>query len=255
MIAWLSLEALRIWTRARPRPTLVGPIGHAAFPPRRSAATTAPAYRACGGSWRVGEARGYEPGPPRPASCSPPSAAGSSRSKTVSPQAQRAREGLIAGGDLAYAGYTYQLSVPYLSTARQRWTTSSPRSRRRWPSCAGPATSRPASGWTAYRWLTGVLRGETRLRGGRGGSVDRYADDPPAPFYAHLSRAIAAADLRRSGRPDAAQRRGDAAAAGRRRLLSRPRVARLLRGAGPRRPRPAPRRGDERASCWPSWTS
>ena len=65
-------------------------------------------YRAVRRILALGEARGYEPehlAGALPVRC--PDAAGSSRSKTVSRQAQRAREGLIAGGDLANAGYTY----------------------------------------------------------------------------------------------------------------------------------------------------
>ncbi len=44
-----------------------------------------------------------------------------------------------------------------------------------------------------YRWLAGVLRGESSAAAGEAVPIDRYADNPLALLYAHITRAIAAA--------------------------------------------------------------
>ena len=45
----------------------------------------------------------------------------------------------------------------------------------------------------SYRWLAGVLRGESSAAAGEAVPADRYADNPLALLHAHLTRAIAAA--------------------------------------------------------------
>ena len=111
----------------------------------------------------------------------------------MSRQAQRAREGLIAGGDLANAGYTYHATVYCLLDCA--------------PSLdgyvaeveAGLAFVRRTGNeqigqWLdSYRWLAGVLRGESSAAAGEAVPADRYADNPLALLHAHLTRAIAAA--------------------------------------------------------------
>ena len=45
----------------------------------------------------------------------------------------------------------------------------------------------------SYRWLADVLRGESTAAAGEAVSAGKYAGDPPAQFFAHLSNALAAA--------------------------------------------------------------
>ena len=45
----------------------------------------------------------------------------------------------------------------------------------------------------SYRWLAGVLRGESSAAAGEAVPADRYADNPLALFLAHITRAVAAA--------------------------------------------------------------
>ena len=45
----------------------------------------------------------------------------------------------------------------------------------------------------SYRWLAGVLRGESSAAAGEAVPIDRYTDNPLALFLAHFTRAIAAA--------------------------------------------------------------
>ena len=85
MLAWLSLEALRIWIEHGPARTLVGPASIAAFAAVALRGDYAAGYRAMRRILALGEARGYEPehlAGALPVRCSWP--AGSSRSKTVS---------------------------------------------------------------------------------------------------------------------------------------------------------------------------
>ena len=111
----------------------------------------------------------------------------------MSRQAQRAREGLIAGGDLANAGYTYYATVSGLldcAPSLDRYVAEAE---------AGLAfvrrTGNEQTGQLldCYRWLAGVLRGESSAAAGEAVPADRYAGNPLALFHAHLTRAVAAA--------------------------------------------------------------
>ena len=149
MFAWLSLEALRIWIEHGPGHTLVGPAANAAFHAVAQRGDYAAGYRAVRRILALGEARGYEP------DTSHARLVVSLLDSWFEPiengvqESLRAREGLIAGGDLANAGYTYHQTVVGCWTARRRWTPASPRWTRAWLSRGGPATSRPRSGSTA----------------------------------------------------------------------------------------------------------
>ena len=107
-LAWLSLEALRIWLEHGPGPALVGPVSlHRHSSRWRCAATTPPGTGPYGGSWRLGEARGYEPGTSQARFLYAALACWSEPLENGVEAARRAREGLLAGGDLAYAIRTY----------------------------------------------------------------------------------------------------------------------------------------------------
>ena len=104
-----------------------------------------------------------------------------------------------------------------------------------------------------YRWLAGVLLGESTAAAGEAVSADKYAGNPVAQFHAHLSHANAAAIF------------GDLAGLERHTAAAMPlvplfpglyvtAVARLLRGlalAGQARAADARRSA---AACWPNWT-
>ena len=151
-------------------------------------------YRALRRILALGEARGYEPDTSQARFLFALLSCWFEPIENGVRAARRAREGLIAGGDLANAGYTYYADrVLTCWTARRRWTASSPRWRRGWPSCAVPATSRPASGSTATGGWLGVLRGDSSAAAGEAVHADRYADNPLALLHAHVTRALAAA--------------------------------------------------------------
>jgi signal transduction histidine kinase len=189
LIAWLGLEALRIWTEHGPSSALVGPISHAAYHAGLQTGDVALGYRALRRILELGEARGYEPGTSQARHMYAAVSCWFEPIEHGVRAAQRAREGLIAGADLAYAGYTYQLAVPYLADCApslERFAAEVD---------AGMAFLRRTGDeqtgqWLdGYEWLARLLRGETidAL------PVDRYADNPLPLLYAHLNRALAAA--------------------------------------------------------------
>ena len=110
MHAWLSLEALRIWLEHGPGRTLLGPAGHAAFAAVALRGDHAAGYRALRRILALGEARGYEPETSQARFRFAASGWWFEPIENAVHAAQRAREGLIAGGDLAYAGYAHYLT-------------------------------------------------------------------------------------------------------------------------------------------------
>ena len=224
MFAWLSLEALRIWLEHGPGPTLRRPGQHRRLPRRgASAATTPPGTGRCGGSWRWARPAATSPAPRRRATCSPASVCWFEPIENGVHAAQRAREGLIAGGDLANAGYTYYADGAVPAGLR----ADAGRLRRRGGGGAGlRAADRQRADRPVARQLPVAGRGAARRNAPaqqtRRGPADRYADNP----LALLLRAPHPGDrrrrLRRSGRPGPAHRGGDAAAAGRPRASTRP---------------------------------
>jgi hypothetical protein len=67
----------------------------------------------------LGEARGYEPGTSQACYLLAALTWWSEPIEHAGHVLQRAREGLIAGGDLTYAGYTYSIGLPYLVDSAQ----------------------------------------------------------------------------------------------------------------------------------------
>ncbi|GAA0708977.1 GAF domain-containing protein [Dactylosporangium roseum] len=185
--SWLSMEALRIWVELGPAPTLLGPAS--------AACNTAVVRGNFSAAYRVGRrlvaqgaARGYEPA----TSHARYLLAGNSH--WVEPtengvrSCQRARQGLIAGGDLANAGYSYYYTVsrmvdcaPTLDALVAEVDAGLAFVRR----TGNEQTGRVLD---SYRWLVGVLRGESSdVAGGV------YPIDMPMPLPAHVTRGIAAA--------------------------------------------------------------
>jgi signal transduction histidine kinase len=193
LIAWLALTGLRIWIEHGPSPTLVGPAGHAAYHAGPQRGEYAAAYRGLRRIVALGEARGYEPGTSQARYMAAAMTGWFEPIENGVHAAQRAREGLIAGEDLAYVGYTYMLSVPYSMDCA--------------PSLAGLVAETEAGlaflrrtgneqtgRWLdSYQWLARVLRRESSTAASEAVPLSRYAEDPLALIYAHLCHAIAAA--------------------------------------------------------------
>ena len=194
LYAWLGLEALRIWLDHGPSNALVGPASQAAFAAVGLRDDYVAAYRAGKRILALGEAHRYEPDTSRARFLFACQCCWFEPIENGVSAVQRAREGLIAGGDLAYAGYTYYRAVFYLLDCAATLD-----------SCAAEAEAglgfvrRTGSEQTGqllqpHRWLAGVLRGESSAAAGEAiPPDDRYAHNPLALLYAHLNGARAAA--------------------------------------------------------------
>jgi signal transduction histidine kinase len=192
MHGWLGLEALRILIQHGPARALVGPAGHAPHFALVLRGDYSAGHRGRRRILALGEARGYEPGTSQTRFRFALLSCWAEPIENGVHEAQRAREGLIAGGDLAYAGYSHYVTVaglldcaPSLDACVAEVTAALAFARR----TGSEQTSQLIDG---YRWLAGVLRGESPAAAGEV-TPDRYVDNPLALLHAHLTRAIAAA--------------------------------------------------------------
>ena len=191
-VAWLGLEALRICLEHGLAPALVVPAAFTAFGAVVLRGDYAAGYRATRRILALGEARGYEPGTSQARSLFALLSCWAEPIENSVHAAQRAREGLIAGGDLANAGYAYYASVAGMLDCAplDRYLTEAEAAVgfvRRTGSEHAEQVLDP------YRWLAGVLLGESTAAAGEAVSADKYAGNPLAQFLAHLSHATAAA--------------------------------------------------------------
>jgi signal transduction histidine kinase len=208
MITWLAMEAVRIWIEHGPSRILIGSVAHAAYQAGPHGGDFPAAYRSLRRTVALGEARGYEPGTSQARYMAATITGWFEPIENGVHTAHRAREGLISGGELAYVGYTYLLSVPYSMDCA--------------PSLASflmeieggiaflRRTGNEQSGrWMdSYRWLVRVLDRESGPAAADAVPLDRYANDPTALIYANICRAIIAAIF---GDPAGLSRHSDAA--------------------------------------------
>jgi signal transduction histidine kinase len=195
--AWLSLESLRIWRDDGPGPTLVGPASTAAFATVIQRGDYAAAYRAVRRILAFGEARGYEPDTSHARFLFSVLCSWFEPVEHCVNAGQQAREGLIAGGDLANAGYAWQSIVAGLLDcvpSLDNFVTEVD---------AGLAFARRIGAeqtsqcFDSYRYLGSLLRGEHGVAGTDAGTeeipIDRYVGNPQGLFFAHITRAVGAA--------------------------------------------------------------
>ena len=150
-------------------------------------------YRAAQRILALSEARGYEPGTSQARGMFAVLSCWAEPIENSVDTGQRAREGLIAGGDLANAGYTYYASLPGMldcAPSLDRYLAEA--------EAAAAFLRRTGSEecdevLDTYRWLADVLLGESTAATGEAVSADKYAGNPVAQFHAHLSHATAAA--------------------------------------------------------------
>jgi signal transduction histidine kinase len=191
--AWLCLEALRIWIEHGPSRTRVGPAGTAAFAPVALRGDYAAGYRAARRIVALSEPRGWEPGASQARFLFSVLCCWCEPVENGVREGQRAREGLIAGGDLAYAGHACKSIAACLTDCAPSLDVCLAEAE------AGLAFARRTGNQEAgqvvdsYRWLAGVLRGESPATAGEAADTDRYAGNPTALAHAHITRATAAA--------------------------------------------------------------
>ena len=191
-VTWLGVEALRICLEHGPVPTLIGPAATTAFSAVVLRGDYAAGYRAARRILALGEARGYEPGTSQARGQFAVLSCWAEPIENSVHAAQRASEGLIAGGDPANAGYAYYASLPGMLDC-------APLDRYLAEAEAAVAFTRRTGNehlgqlLDPYRWLADVLLGESTAAAGEAVPADKYAGNPPAQFHAHLSHATAAA--------------------------------------------------------------
>ena len=191
--AWLVLETLRIWLEHGPGPALLGPARYAAFGAMVLRGDYAAGYRVVRRLLAVGEARGYEPGTSQARYLFAVLACWFEPIENAARAGQQAREGLIAGGDLANAGYAYHATVyclldcgPTLDGFAAEVEGGLAFTRRTGHEQAGQ--------WLdSYQRLAGVLRGEGSAAAGAADPASRHGGDPVALLDMHVTGAIAAA--------------------------------------------------------------
>jgi signal transduction histidine kinase len=191
LIAWLGLQALEIWTRHGPSPALVGPISHAAYYAGLQTGDLTLAYRGLRRIVELGETHGFEPATSQARHMFAAVSCWFEPIERGVEAAHRARQGLIAGADPAYAGYTYQLAVPYLADCAPTLEDLAAEVRDGVEFLRQTGDEQTAQWLDGYAWLARRLRGETTDEL----AVDRYADNPLPLLYGHLNRALAAAVL------------------------------------------------------------
>ena len=148
-LAWLSLEALRIWLEHGPGAALVGPVSHTAFVAVTLRGDYAVANRAMRRILALVRPAGMSPAPHRRASCMPPWPAGPGRWKPGSRKPCGPGRGCSQGVTWPTPPTPTNSRCTTSWTRHHRWASASPRRRRGWPSRAAPATKKPAGGSTA----------------------------------------------------------------------------------------------------------
>ncbi|HVH24575.1 MAG TPA: AAA family ATPase, partial [Pseudonocardia sp.] len=189
--AWLSLEGIRIWLEHGPGRTLFGPASTAAFDAVTLRGDYAAGHRAMRRIVALGEARGYEPDTSSARWVCAVLTCWFEPIENSVADAQLAREGLVAGGDLANAGYTYCLTAYYLLDCAPTLDNYVEEVEAGLAFVRRIGSEQISQMLDSNRWLAGVLRGERSA--GEAVSIDGYADNPTALLYAHVNYAVAAA--------------------------------------------------------------
>jgi signal transduction histidine kinase len=192
-VTWLSLKALRICLEHGPAPALISPAAHTALGAVLLRGDYAAGYRVARRIQALGEARGYEPGTSQVRMLTAILSCWVEPMENGVRASHQAREGLIAGGDLANAGYTYYAVLAgmldctpsldhYLTQAEAALTF-----------VRRTGSDEEVQMLGTYRWLAGALLDESTAEAGVAVSFERYAGNPGAQFLAHLNQANAAA--------------------------------------------------------------
>jgi signal transduction histidine kinase len=207
LYAWVGLEALRIWIEYGPVFTLVGSAANGAFEAVVRRGDYAAAYQVARRVLALGEAHGYEPDSSHARNVLSLLTCWFEPVEDTVETSRQAREGLIAGGDLANASYSYHSAVvglldsaPTLDACMRTVEEALVFERR-------IGSEQPGHWLNSYLWLADVLRREEATAHGDF-PADSYETNPLNLIHVHTTRAIAAAML---GDPDGLARHSAAA--------------------------------------------
>jgi signal transduction histidine kinase len=194
LYAWLSLETVRIWTDHGPGRSLLGPATHAANAVMALRGDFAVAYRAMRYVLARGEARGFEPETSLVRASFATLCCWFEPIERSAQEAERAREGLVAGGEVAWAGYACHTEVVGLLESSESLDALVTKVEALLAFVRRTGNVQSGELLDPYRWLLAVLRGESAPAGDLI-PIDRPADNPTALVYTHINRAVAAAVL------------------------------------------------------------
>jgi predicted ATPase/signal transduction histidine kinase len=188
--AWLSLETLRIWLEHGPGPSLVGPASNAAFATVTMRGDYAAGYQAVRRILALGEVRGYEPDTSQARFLFSVLCCWFEPAEKTVQAGRQARDGLIAGGDLANAVYTWQSIVAALLDCAPSLDTFVAEVEAGLTFARRTGSEQSGQWLETYQWLAGVMRGECAA--GDAVPIDTHAANPLGLLFAHITRAIAA---------------------------------------------------------------
>jgi predicted ATPase/signal transduction histidine kinase len=189
--AWLGLEVLRICLEHGLAPAQIAPAAYTAVGAVALRGDYAAAYQATRRILALGEARGYEPGTSNARAFFALFSCWAEPIENSVHAAQRAREGLIAGGDLATAGYACHASVPGMLDCAPALDRFLAEAETAVAFVRRTGSEQEGQQLDTYRWLAGVLLGDEVSADAV--SADKYVGNPLAQFFAHLNQANAAA--------------------------------------------------------------
>jgi signal transduction histidine kinase len=193
MYSWAGLEALRICIERGPGDTLVGSAADAAFHAIIQRGDYAAAYRVARRILALGEARSSEPGTSHARHTVSLLASWFEPVENSIEESQRARAGLLAGGDLASAGSTYHQTVVGLLDCAPTLDGCMAQVNAAQAFGLRTGASQVSEWLESYHWLANVLRRAGSTAADEVIPADRYTGNPLVETHVHLCRAIAAA--------------------------------------------------------------
>ena len=172
---------------------MIGPASHTAFVAVTLRGDYAAGDRAMRRILALGEARGYQPGTSHARFVFALLACWLGPIESGVHAGQRAREGLIAGGDMANGAYSYHPTVYYLLDCAPSLDACVDEVESGLAFVRRTGNEKAAQWLDSCRRLAAVLRGESAASAYEAVPIDRYADNPLALLHAHLGEAMAAA--------------------------------------------------------------
>ncbi|MDB5972707.1 MAG: diguanylate cyclase protein [Hydrocarboniphaga sp.] len=201
MMAWLATEAHRLWTDYGPCAALIGPLAHVPFVMMALRQDYRTGDRVTRRVLAYGEARGYEPETSQARFLfSLGSGHWSGSLEDNLQQAQRAHEGLMRGGDLQNACFTYYVSIQIIFDCAPRFESALADAQAGLAFAARTGNDQAAAAYLAWRQLCRSLAGSTTAPGSfddadfeQARYLQGLALNPTAAANFHIARAISAA--------------------------------------------------------------
>jgi diguanylate cyclase (GGDEF)-like protein len=201
VLAWLLLESRRLWAEHGPCRALVGPLGYAGLVTISLREDYRTGYRVVQRVLEASIERGYEPETSRARYLFSVGVGHWFESlETNLDQASQAREGLLNGGDLQNAVFTYHTSTPTLLDVAPTLERYLPTVEAGLALAARTGNDQTVAAGLPYRQLVRALRGQTQELGGftdsgfdEAGHLAGLGTNPMAAANFHITRALAAA--------------------------------------------------------------